>query len=177
MRDDDPVFVTAPLLAVLLELARDAEPTAVSVGLSTRPAGDLEPADDEGRNPGPADGGSDRVGGDGSDDGERPLTTVDEATPVFADFTFPDAGAAVNRVFGMDLGQPVGQTRGRFVSHPTGGPSLDRSDDLAPRVLVAVPPWEPTSVRAYDRRGNRLALAVLSARAPVEPFEGDPTEG
>lgn len=146
------VFVTRPLLAVLLELAADAEPTPVSVALSQRPAGDLDPDAGEG----------------------VPLADLAPETPVFADFYFPEAGGAVNRVFGMDLGRPAGQTQGRFVSHPGGDPTLDRSDDLGPRVLVATPPWRRADVRAYDRRGRRHPLSVVAARAPEEPFEMDP---
>lgn len=152
--DDEAVAVTRPLLAVVLELAADADPSSVSVALASRPAGDLV-----------------------ADDGEGgALSPLPEDAPVLADFTFPGAGGAVNRVFGMDLGHPVGRTQARFVSHPAGDVALDRRDDLAPAVLVAVPPWTTDDVRAYDRRGRRRPLHVVAGRVPEDPFEVEPTE-
>lgn len=145
----DACYVTRPLLAVLLELARDADPDHVSIRLATRPASALDP--------------------DASDG--LALADLPETTPVFADFYFPGAGGAVDRVFGMDLGTPAGQTQGRFVSHPRGDPSLATTDDLAPRVLVAVPPWDVEAVRAYDRSGTRRPLHVVAATAPEADFE------
>ena len=151
----DPVAVTRPLLEALLELARDREPDPVSVALATRPAGDLEPTDGPGAR----------------------LETLSAATPVFADFSFPDAGGAVNRVFGVDLGRPAGTTQGRFVSHPRGDTALATTDDLAPHVFVAVPPWTLDDVRAYDRGGVRTPITVLAAASPATAADEDVTEG
>ncbi|MGM0397837.1 MAG: hypothetical protein ACQEQY_02480 [Halobacteriota archaeon] len=151
----DPVYVTAPLLDALLELARDRDPDPVSVPLSTRDSGDLEPNEGAG----------------------IPLEDVPPSTPIFAEFSFPGAGGAVNRVFGVDLGQPARSAQGRFVSHPDADPDLSSSDDLGPRVLVAIPPWESDDVRVYDRRGRRLPLRRVAAGAPAVHLEDDPSEG
>ena len=151
---EDAVAATRPLLEALLELARDREPDSVSVAIGTRPATDLE-------------------------DASGPGTPVGDLPPemgVFADFTFPEAGGAVNRVFGMDLGRPAGTTQGRFVSHPRGDITLATTDDLAPRVLVAVPPWSLEDVRAYDRSGARKPLTVVAAASPATPFDEEAHE-
>ena len=151
---DDAVAATRPLLEALLELARDREPDSVSVAIGTRPASDLEATVGPG----------------------TPLTDVPAETPVLADFTFPGAGGAVNRVFGMELGRPAGTTQGRFVSHPRGDTALATTDDLAPRVIVAVPPWTLDDVRVYDRNGVRHSLTVVAAASPSAPFD-DAHEG
>lgn len=140
--DDSPVLVTRPLLDVLLELARDADPQGVSIGLTLSRAGDLDP----------------------SEDGDRSLAELDEDTPVFADFYFPETGASIEAVFGMDLSTPVG-VAGRFISHPDGDPEMRVTDDFAARVLLAIPPYERDSVRAYDRRGRR-DFEVIAAASP-----------
>lgn len=90
-------------------------------------------------------------------------------TQVFTDFYLPDTGSSVRAVFGMDLGTP--ESQGRFVSHPTGDPSLSRTDDLHEVVLVAVPPYERGSVRAFDRSGGRLDLDVLDVEPPEAAFD------
>lgn len=151
----DPVYVSAPLLAALLELARDRDPDSVTVPLSTRAPGDLEPNE-----------------GDGI-----PLEDVPSSTPIFAEFSFPGAGEAVNRVFGVNLGQPARSAQGRFISHPDADPDLSSRDDLAPRVFVAIPAWETDDVRVYDRRGRRLSLQRVAASAPAVPLEDEPAEG
>ena len=92
-----------------------------------------------------------------------PLSDLDPDSEVLSDFYFPDVGDAVNRVFGVDLNTPPGQTTARFLSHPKGDPTISLTDDLHARVLVAVPPWTPDDVRAYDRRGRRLSLVVVAA--------------
>jgi len=80
----------------------------------------------------------------------------------------PEAGGSVNAVFGMDLGTPAGQTRGRFVSHPNGGLDVSKTDDLHAVVFVAVPPWDRDSLAVFDRSGRRLNLAVLDVEPPEE---------
>lgn len=143
--DADPVYATRALVEALCELATDAEPDTLSVVLTVRPAGDLD-ADD-----GPG----------------TPLADVPADTPVFAEFYLPDAGSALTAVFGVDLATPSGRTRGRFLSHPDGDPDPSVMDDLAARLLVAVPPWSADNIRAYDRRGRR-DLVLLAASAPEE---------
>ncbi|WP_336035672.1 hypothetical protein [Halobacterium yunchengense] len=133
-------YATRALVSVLCELAADADPDSVSVRLAATPAGELEPTD-------------------------GPLSGIDAATPVLSDFYFPDAGASLSGVFGMDLAAPAGQTAGRFVSHPDCDPSVSVTDDLHATVLVAVPPWTPADVRAYDRNGTRLDLVLVDAEA------------
>lgn len=152
---DGPVYATRPLVQALLEYARDREPDPVSVALGSRPAGELEPDDGAGVEP----------------------DSIPVDTGVFADFTFPGAGGAVNFVFGVDLGRPAGTAQGRFVSHPDGNPELSSSDDLASRVLVAIPPWTLDDVRAYDRNGGRESLAVVAASAPAAAFDEEAAEG
>lgn len=145
MSDADPVYATRALTEALCDLATDAEPKTLSVALTTRPAGDLDADDGSG----------------------TPLVDVPADTPVFAEFYLPDAGGAIAAVFGVDLATPSGRTRGRFLSHPDGNPNPSLTDDLAARLLVAVPPWTAEDVRAYDRHGRR-DLVLLAAGAPDE---------
>lgn len=147
--DGSAVYVTAGLLEVLVGFARDAEPRDVSVALVATPAGDLDP-----------------IGG--GTDGDSAAETADLAreTPVFTDFYLPDAGAAVTAVFGVDLAVPPGRTHGRFLSHATGGLEVSLTDDLAARLIVAVPPWDRETVAAFDRRGRERPLRVLDAAPP-----------
>ena len=152
---DGTVYATRPLIQALLEYARDRESDPVSVALGSRPASELEPDDGTGDTP----------------------DSLPAETGVFADFTFPGAGGAVNFVFGVDLGRPAGTAQGRFVSHPDGNPDLSSSDDLAPRVLVAIPPWTLDDVRAYDRNGDRQSLALVAASAPADAFDEEAAEG
>jgi proteasome lid subunit RPN8/RPN11 len=138
-----PVHATRALVDVLCELAADADPTSLSVRLAATPAGDLRPTDGA-------------------------LTGVDPETPVLSDFYFPDAGDALTNVFGMDLATPTGQTAGRFASHPDGNPDVAVTDDLHAQLLVAVPPWNPENVRAYDRSGTARELVLVDAET-TEP--------
>ncbi len=133
------VYITRGLLDVLLEVAADAEPESVTVVIDATPAGEF-----------------------GTD------LPLDPRTPVLTHFYLPDAGRSVNAVFGMDLGTPAGRGRARFLSHPQGPRRVTERDDLAAVVLVAVPPWSPDQVRAYDRMGSRLELEVLDAEPPRE---------
>ena len=145
MSDDDPVYATVALVEALCALAADAEPRALSVALATSRPADLDPADGRG----------------------TPLAEVPADAAVFSDFYFPGAGGSVSAVFGVDLATPAGQTKGRFIAHPAGDPSPALEDDLAARVLVAVPPWNTDDVRAFDRRGRRR-LVLVAANAPEE---------
>jgi proteasome lid subunit RPN8/RPN11 len=155
------LYVTRPLLTVLLELAADAEPNPANVQLVASAAEDLEAL--------PPDSTDRRAGG-------KPrscrLGDLDPGTPVFSDFYFPDVGNALDFVFGVDLGTPAGQSQGRFLSHPDGDPDLSVRDDLHATVLVAVPPWQPATVSAYDRDSTKRDLVVVEAGAPDRDFEG-----
>ena len=140
-----PVYATRALVDVLCELAADADPGSVSVRLAATRAGTLEVSDSA------AD---DTVG-------------LDPDTRVLSDFYFPDAGDALTRVFGVDLAAPTGQTAGRFVSHPDGDPAVTTTDDLHAQLLVGIPPWDASDVRAHDRSGTRRDLVLVDAEAPA----------
>jgi hypothetical protein len=100
--------------------------------------------------------------------GELPGTDLDPETPVFTHFYMPDSGGSVSAVFGVDLGTPVGQTQGRFVSHPQGDLRLSKRDDLHEVVFVGVPPWDESSLAAFDRSGREQSLTVLDVEPPEE---------
>jgi hypothetical protein len=100
--------------------------------------------------------------------GELPDAGLDPETPVFTHFYLPRDRDSVSAVFGVDLGTPVGQTQGRFVSHPRGDLGVSETDDLHEVVFVAVPPWEDDSVAAFDRRGRRREFSVLDVEPPAE---------
>lgn len=136
------VYITESLLEVLLERAETVDPGAVSLTLDSTPAGELQ--------------------------GSLDIATE---TAVLTDMYLPDAGKAVSRVFGMDLGRPPKTAAARFVSHPTGDLAVTREDHLAARVIVAVPPWTPTDAAAFDRRGRRLSLITVDAVPPEERLE------
>lgn len=147
-----PLFVTGPLLDVLLELARDADPRPANVQLIESDVAALEPIS--------------------AGETQVQLTDVPADEPVFSDFYFPDVGRALNFVFGVDLGTPAGTTQGRFLSHPDGDPGLTVRDDLHAVVLVAVPPWTPENVVAYAPDGTRRELRLVAAGTPGDDFEG-----
>jgi len=134
----DRCYVTDGLVEYLLEYAGDRDPQSVTLSLDTTPAGELG------------------------------VSSLRPETPVFTHMYLPQAGGSVNAVFGMDLGTPVGQTDGRFVSHPDGRLTVSETDDLHAVVFVAVPPWDRESIRAFDRSGRRLQLETLA----VEPPDG-----
>lgn len=140
------VRITRDLLAVLLERAADSEPDGVSLLLTATPAGEFP----------------------------DPPPELDPAAPIITHYTLPGAGGSVSAVFGMDLGTPAGRSRARFVSHPDGGLELRETDDLAAAVIVAVPPWEPDCVAAFDRSGRELPLWVVDAAPPEESVPGGP---
>jgi len=142
-RDTD-VFVTEGLVEALLEYAAQEDPESLSMALSVTPAGELDGAD-----------------------------RLDEDTPVFTDLYVPQQDRSVNAVFGMDFTIPPRQTQGRFLSHPDGTADVTREDDLHEVMLVAVPPWERDGIRAFNRSGERLSLAILDAVPPADPFEDE----
>ena len=141
-----PVYATEGLIEVLIEFAVDREPQQANVPIAATSAGELEGVD-------------------------ATLESLDPETPVLTHFYMPDAAGSVNAVFGMDLGTPSGGAHARFVSHPSGPDGVTKRDDLAGVVLVAVPPWDSETVRAYDRSGRRLELQQLAAEPPVESIE------
>ena len=133
------LYVTRGLVEVLLDTAADAEPDSVSIVLATTPAGDFPTALD-----------------------------LDPETPVLTHFYFPDVGGSINAVFGVDLGTPAGRGRARFVSHPQGPRRPTKRDDYAAALLIAVPPWDESSLAAFDRSGRKLGVSVLDAEPPAE---------
>ncbi|WP_137286743.1 MPN domain-containing protein [Halorussus salinisoli] len=133
------VYVTRGLVSVLLDFAADAEPDEVTVSLAVTPAGELEGIED-----------------------------VPPDVPVFTHFYPPDAGKSLTAVFGVDLSVPAGQTQGRFVSHPRGNLEVAKTDDLHEAILVAVPPWEESSLAVFDRSGRKQPLEVVDAEPPTE---------
>lgn len=135
---DDVIYATRGLVETLLRLASEREPESLTISLSVTPAGELADAD------------------------------LDDDVPVFTHFYLPSAGESVSAVFGMDMGTPVGQTEGRFVSHPQGSLSVSETDDLHAVVFVAVPPWEGDCLAAFDRGGRRRELEVLDVEPPTE---------
>lgn len=143
------VVATRGLLDALCRLAADREPSRVSAALATTPASDLT----------------------GDTEGVRP------EAPVFTDFYLPQAHQSVSSVFGMDVSVPNGQTRGRFLSHPDGDPRLTKLDDFGEVVFVAIPPWGPDEVSAYDRRGRDHRLVILDAEPPIPEFESGDDHG
>lgn len=152
------VYATRALVDVLCELAADADPNQISVRLVATPAGALEPVEAE------------SADADSAGVRHAASTDLDPGTPVLSDFYFPDAGESITNVFGVDLATPTGQTAGRFVSHPIGNQDVSITDDLHAQLLVAIPPWDATEVRAYDRNGSRRDLVLVAAETP-EPEE------
>jgi hypothetical protein len=135
------VYATSGLIESLVRTASDAAPDEVSIPIAVTPAGEL------------------------------PEASLPSGTPVFTHFYMPEAGGSVNFVFGVDLGTPVGQTQGRFVSHPDGELRVRQTDDFKELVFVAVPPWEPRSVAVFDRRGREQSLELVDV-TPPEEFPG-----
>lgn len=132
------IYLTRGLADTLLRLARESEPDPLTVPLAVTAAGDLPDAD------------------------------LDPDTPVFTHFYMPRSRDSVTAVFGVDLGTPVGQTHGVFVSHPRGDLAVSKRDDLREVVFVAVPPWDDDSFRGFDRRGRRQQLTILGIEPPEE---------
>ncbi len=132
------LYVTRGLVETLLRLASEREPNSTTIPLSVTPAGDIPEAD------------------------------LSADTPVFTHFYMPEAGRSVSAVFGVDLGTPVGQTEGRFVSHPEGDLRVSKRDDLHEVVFVAVPPWTDDALAAFDRSGREQELTILDVEPPEE---------
>jgi hypothetical protein len=135
------IYATRGLVDSLLRMASDADPDSVTVSIAVTRAGEL------------------------------PETDLDPETPVFTHFYMPSAGNSVSAVFGYDLGTPVGQSDGRFVSHPAGRLEVTKADDLHEVIFVAVPPWEREDVAVFDRRGQERPLTVLDVEPPEELLE------
>lgn len=136
------VYITRGLFELLLEIAEDEAPEPVTISLITTPAERFEDAELS--------------------------AAVDEETPILSHFYLPEVGKSVNSVFGMDLGRPAGGSSAKFVSHPEGPLGVTKRDELAGVVLVAVPPWDETSIAAFDRSGDTLDLVVVEAEPPIE---------
>jgi len=135
------IYATRGLVETLLRMAGDADPEAVTIAVAVTPAAEL------------------------------PETDLDPETPVFTHFYMPSAGNSVSAVFGFDLGTPVAQSNGLFVSHPSGRLDVTKEDDLHEVVFVAVPPWDEESIAAFDRRGAEQSLTVLDVEPPEELLE------
>lgn len=88
---------------------------------------------------------------------------------VFTDMYLPGTGGSVAAVFGMDLSTPG--AAGRFVSHPDGRLELTKADDLHEVVLVAVPPYDPASVAAFERSGTEVPLRTVDVAPPPGTLE------
>jgi hypothetical protein len=135
---DGVLYATQGLVETLLRMASERDPNSTTIPLSVTPAGDI------------------------------PEATLDPETPVFTHFYLPDAGRSVSAVFGVDLGTPVGQTEGRFVSHPRGDLRVSKRDDLHEVIFVGVPPYEEESLAAFDRSGREQDLTILDVEPPEE---------
>jgi len=99
---------------------------------------------------------------------DLPDADLDDDTAVFTHFYFQNEGDSVNAVFGVDLGTPVGQTPGVFVSHPRGDLRVSKRDDLREVVIVGVPPWGAEDIKVFDRAGDTVEYAVLDVEPPEE---------
>ena len=141
--DRDPIYATAGLIDALLEHASERAPNPVTVSLGIMEAGEVPDLD------------------------------LPEETPVFTHHYVPTAGNSINFVFGVDLGTPVGQTKGRFVSHPEGPLEPTQGDDFHAVLLVAVPPWNHDSIAVFDRDSTQRDLAVLDVEPPEERLGED----
>ncbi len=132
------LYATRGLVETLLRLASERDPDSTTISLAVTDAADIPDAD------------------------------LEPDTPVFTHFYMPSAGGSVNAVFGVDLGTPVGQTHGRFVSHPRGDLRLSKRDDFHEVIFIAVPPWEDDDVAVFDRTGEEQELTILDVEPPEE---------
>ncbi len=138
------VYLTDGLLDALLDLAARRDPGSLSAALSTTSAGELQ--------------------FEATETQPRGMTAD---TSVFTDMYVPPDTQAVDAVFGVEVTVPHGQTRGRFISHPTGRLEVSARDDLNEVVLIAVPPWTPEDVAAFNRAGEHLPMQTLAAVPPT----------
>ena len=132
------LYATRGLVETLLRMASERAPDSTTISLAVTDAAEIPDAD------------------------------LDPETPVFTHFYLPNAGGSVNAVFGVDLGTPVGQTQGRFVSHPRGDLRLSKRDDFHEVIFIAVPPWEDEDIAAFDRTGDEQELTILDVEPPEE---------
>jgi len=132
------IYLTRGLRDTLLRLAEERDPDSTTIPLAITRARDLPDAD------------------------------LDDDTAVFTHFYFQNEGDSVNAVFGVDLGTPVGQTPGVFVSHPRGDLRVSKRDDLREVVIVGVPPWDEDDIKVFDRAGDTVEYAVLDVEPPEE---------
>lgn len=132
------LYATRGLVETLLRLASERDPDSTTISLAVTDAADIPDAD------------------------------LEPDTPVFTHFYMPSAGGSVNAVFGVDLGTPVGQTHGRFVSHPRGDLRLSKRDDFHEVIFIAVPPWEDDDIAVFDRTGEEQELTILDVEPPEE---------
>ena len=131
------MYVTRGLSEALLELAAAREPEAFEADLGITPAAEF------------------------AADLEYP-----PETPIFTHFYLPEAGASVSAVFGVELGRSPAITQGRFISHPAGQLEVLPTDELRAHLLVAIPPWDHSSLAAFDRAGRRHELILVDAEPP-----------
>ena len=103
-----------------------------------------------------------------TDAAELPESGLPPETPVFTHFYLPSKGDALNAVFGVELGIPAGQTPGVFISHPLRELKLTKEDDLREAVFIAVPPWDESSLKVFDRSGAVQELRILDVEPPEE---------
>ncbi len=132
------LYATRGLVTTLLRLASERDPDGTTIPIAVTPAEDL------------------------------PESDLEDGTPVFTHFYMPESGGSVSAVFGVDLGTPVGQTQGRFVSHPEGDLRLSTRDDLHEVVFVSVPPYDEDSLAAFDRSGHERRFTVVDVEPPEE---------
>ena len=132
------LYVTRGLVETLLRFASERDPESTTVPLAITRARDIPDVD------------------------------LDAETPVFTHFYLPNDDDSVTAVFGVDLGTPAGQTPGLFISHPRGKLQVSKRDDLREVVFVAVPPWEPDSLKAFGRDGNAREFSILDVEPPEE---------
>lgn len=145
-----PVYITAGLLEALLDLAGREDPSKRTVPLTVRQGQSLT--------------------------GTMPAT-VDPDTPVFTDFYLPAEQQSTSTVFGIDVSTPPRQTQGLFISHPRGELTVTVEDKLHEIMIIAVPPWDPDNVKAFDREGRQRPLTVIDAVPPDPESDGwEPTD-
>jgi hypothetical protein len=132
------LYATRGLVETLLRMGNERDPESTTISLAVTNAGEIPEAD------------------------------LDPETPVFTHFYLPNAGGSVNAVFGVDLGTPVGQTQGRFVSHPRGELRLTKRDDFHEVIFIAVPPWTDDDIAVFDRSGTEQELTILDVEPPQE---------